>query len=138
MDSRSEYVRYFYNRFCAKGYRTKVLFSEPYKGGPTPLWKNIGKPNFYRLMSVSAILLVATAFEFVYMEVALRSVEKEKLENNIENDWKCYESANISFIVNILSMGINVVSYNYLLTVEYATDERWSQYMASLLFNILT
>ena len=136
MDSRSETVRAMYRKFCSRGYRTTVIFSQPYKGGPTPLWKNIGVERFKQLQLVSIFLLLSCAFEFIYLEVALRSVEKEKKANGIINDWNCYEFANVSFIVNILSMIINVVYYQYLSGVEYATDERWSQYMAGLAFNI--
>ena len=68
MDSRSELVRNIYNDFFSRGRRTKVTFTEPYKGGPTPLWKNIGKDNFKNLLGVSFILLLATGFEFIYME----------------------------------------------------------------------
>ena len=81
MDSRSSTVRIMYKLLCSWGRRTVVEMEQPYKGGPTPLWKNIGVQNFQRLKLISMFLLLATGFEYIYMEVFQRSVEREKEQN---------------------------------------------------------
>ena len=55
----------------------------------------------------------------------------------LANDYTCYENADFSFIVNILSMAINFGYYSYLEHVEFASDQRWSQYMIVLFINII-
>ena len=59
------------------------------------------------------------------------------MDQGLDNIYTCYENADFSFIVNILSMAINFAYYSYLETIEYATDQRWSQFMIVLAINIV-
>ena len=56
---------------------------------------------------------------------------------DIDRDYFCYENADFSFLVNILSMAANFGYYSHLASVEYASDQRWSQYMTLLAVNIV-
>ena len=44
------------------------------------------------------------------------------LQKGLDNKYTCYENADVSFIVNILSMFMNFILYSYLQNIEYATD----------------
>ena len=50
------------------------------------------------------------------------------LEKGLPNTFTCYENANVSFIVNILSMFVNFGLYSYLKGLPYATDLTWSKF----------
>ena len=68
MDSRNGSVRDAYFKFCNWGIRTKVVYEEPYKGGPTPLWKNISVPYFERLSAISIVFLIACIIEYILVD----------------------------------------------------------------------
>lgn len=112
-------------------------FEQPYKGGPTPLWKNISVIWFTRLSSISIVFFAACMIEFILIQQLYKGPQKELLDRGLDNKYTCYESADVSFIVNILSMAVNFWYYSYLSNVEYATDQRWSQYMIILGVNIV-
>ena len=59
------------------------------------------------------------------------------LEKGLPNKFTCYENANVSFIVNILSMAINFGLYSYLKGLPYASDLTWSKFQFILAINIL-
>ena len=65
MDSRNEFVRAAFTKFCQWGRMQPVIFEEPYKGGPVPLWKNISAIWFKRLSMVSFLFFVICMIEFV-------------------------------------------------------------------------
>ena len=136
MDSRSELVRIAYKSFCNWGQTKVVRFDKPYKGGPTPVWKNVSEEWFQKLARASLVFLLVCAVEYLYLEGSLRGPEYEKLKAEEKNIYFCYERANISFIVNIISMGANFVLYSYLEKIPYATDIRWFQYSTVLGANV--
>ena len=65
MDSRNAGVRYAYYRFCQWGQPVNVIETEPWKGGPTPVFAN----NFTKvqklLSSISIIFLLVCVVELV-------------------------------------------------------------------------
>ena len=78
MDSRNAAVRLGFSLFCNWGRPKIVKFDKPYKGGPTPLWKNVSLEWFKRLANASLIFLIACGIEFWNLEVNLREPEYEK------------------------------------------------------------
>ena len=68
MDSRNEFVRRAYFRFCNWGQRTTVKLELPYKGGPTPLWGNFSVSWFENLGAVSAVFLIVCLLEYILIE----------------------------------------------------------------------
>ena len=109
----------------------------PYKGGPTPLWKNVSQTWFTGLFAVSLVFFVVCMIEFVIIQTAFKGPQKKLMESGIENKYVCYENADFSFLVNIMSMAINFWYYSYLSNVPYASDRRWAQYMTLLAINIV-
>ena len=137
MDSRVKYVRRLYGLFFARGIpQTQFRFEKPYKGGPTPLRANISRDKFQKLAAISVLLLMISTIEFVAITVGERATELEKMEQNLPNDFVCYKYSNISFLVIVISMGLNFVIFTALERVQHATDERWSQYMITLAINV--
>ena len=58
-------------------------------------------------------------------------------EAGIQNKYLCFESANESFVVNIISMIANFFIYNILKEIPHASDEAWHKTMTFLGINIL-
>ena len=140
MDSRNSTVRWAYFKFCSWGVRTPVLFENPYKGGPTPMWANISKEVFGRLSKVSIIFLFVVIGDMIYIEAAFRNTSIKRHEaGKPEEDthYTCYKNCIISYYVNIVSMCVNFAYYSYLEGIKFASDQRWSQYMFILGVNII-
>uniref|UniRef100_A0A7S3CKF5 Uncharacterized protein n=1 Tax=Strombidium rassoulzadegani TaxID=1082188 RepID=A0A7S3CKF5_9SPIT len=136
MDSRNEFVRQAYFRFCNWGKRIVVEHSKPYKGGPTPLLKNISIPYFQKLSAVSLIFFILCMVEYIVIEEVYRKPQFTIQQKGLPNKYTCYENANVSFIVNIVSMAVNFGWYSYLQNVEYAADQTWSKFQMVLGVNI--
>ena len=125
MDSRNEFVRFAFLNFCQWGRMHPVEFEQPYKGGMVPLWKNISVVWQSRLAMVSFVFFIVCMIEYVVIQQAFKVPQLALKERGLDNKYTCYENADFSFIVNILSMAINFGYYSYLSTVSYATDQRW-------------
>ena len=128
MDSRNSLVRDAYWKFCLWGKNTIVEYEQPYKGGPVPLWKNISVPIYSKLSMGSIVFFATCLIEYMVIERGFRRPNEILLEKGLPNKFTCYENANVSFIVNILSMFLNFGMYSYLKDVEYASDLTWSKF----------
>jgi hypothetical protein len=73
MDSRNEYVRLIFKKFCQWGNRKIVEFEIPYKGGPVPLWANISVPYFQKLGGVSIIFFIICLAEYIVIDRFLKA-----------------------------------------------------------------
>tara|TARA_B110001450_G_C17509933_1_gene435951 strand:- start:290 stop:643 length:354 start_codon:yes stop_codon:yes gene_type:complete len=82
------------------------------------------------------VFLVICIFEYVFIENFKKGPELELKERELPNDYPCFANANVSFLVNIFSMGINFGFYSYLTGLDSATDQRWDQIMKVNLLNI--
>ena len=72
------------------------------------------------------------------LHTSIVKVEEGKMvEKDVDRSFQCYENADFSFLVNILSMSVNFGYYSYLSNVPFATDQRWAQYMMMLGLNIV-
>ena len=80
MDSRNEFVRSGFSKFCQWGRMKNVEFETPYKGGPVPLWKNISAIWFKRLSMVSFVFFVTCMIEFIIIQQAFKGPQKELLD----------------------------------------------------------
>ena len=123
--------------YCQWGVATVVEAEQPYKGGPVPLWRNIQPGIFAKLSVASTCFLVVCLLESVVIIQFRQKPEKENLRKGYPNDYICYANANVSFIVNILSMLINAGFYSFLAKLEYASDKQWSQIMTINGINIV-
>ena len=114
MDSRNGLVRSLHAKFCVWGASAcrPVALEEPYKGGPSPLLRNVGIEIQQRLAQMSGIFLLVCGIEYMILEIAYKGPEKDNLDAGIENKYKCVENANMSFLVNILSMIVNFGAYS--------------------------
>ena len=104
------------------------------------MWANVSKEWFSRLSKVSIVFLVAVTIDFLIINIALvspRFAAMEAGKPDEETKYTCYENSTISYIVNIVSMSANFTLYSYLEGLRFASDKRWSQFMAVLAGNIL-
>ena len=58
MDSSSPFVRNCYRKFCIWGRRTPINYSEPYEGGPTPLFKSPQKLFYTVFFSINLLVFL--------------------------------------------------------------------------------
>ena len=137
MDSRNAIVRNFYWQFCLWGKSKIIYYEKPYKGGPVPMWKNISIPIQSKLSSVSIIFFLVCIIEYAVIARVFQAPQLALLEKGLPNKFTCYENANVSFIVNILSMALNFGLYSYLKGLPYASDLTWSKFQFILAINIL-